>query len=100
VFSARFLVVGVPFHSQYLRDASDKVINEELNGEELWTAEELQITVYHTEDGRLNGWLSFVDSAQHPFRLRPPITRWLVDVFHLRPDFRQPPPLSQTYTPT
>jgi fatty acid synthase subunit alpha len=54
VFSARFLVVGVPFHSQYLRDATDKVIDEDLNGEELWTAEGLQIPVYHTEDGRLN----------------------------------------------
>jgi hypothetical protein len=26
VFSMRFLVVGVPFHSQYLRDAVDEVI--------------------------------------------------------------------------
>jgi fatty acid synthase subunit beta len=51
VFSRRFLVVGVPFHSQYLQDAADKVINQDLNGEELWTAEGLQIPVYHTEDG-------------------------------------------------
>jgi fatty acid synthase subunit alpha len=54
VFSARFLVVGVPFHSQYLRDATDKVIFEDLNGEELWTSEGLQIPVYHTEDGTSN----------------------------------------------
>ena len=46
-----FLVVGVPFHSQHLRDAADKVISQDLNGEELWTAEGLQIPVYHTEDG-------------------------------------------------
>ena len=51
VFSMRFLVVGVPFHSQYLRDAADKVISQDLNGEELWTAEGLHISVYHTEDG-------------------------------------------------
>jgi len=43
--------VGVPFHSQYLRDAADKVIYQDLNGEELWTAEGLQIPVYHTENG-------------------------------------------------
>jgi hypothetical protein len=26
-----FLVVGVPFHSQYLRDAADKVISQDLD---------------------------------------------------------------------
>ena len=46
------------YQGQYLRDAMDKVINEEHNVEELWTAGGLQITVYHTEDGRLNDWLS------------------------------------------
>jgi fatty acid synthase subunit alpha len=51
VFSMRFLVVGVPFHSQYLWDAADKVIYQDINGEELWTAEGLQIPVYHTENG-------------------------------------------------
>ncbi|KAI9439787.1 fatty acid synthase [Lactarius indigo] len=51
VFNARFLVVGVPFHSQYLQGAADKLIDEDLHGEELWTPEELQIPVYHTEDG-------------------------------------------------
>ena len=47
----RFLVVGVPFHSQYLRDAVDKVIYEDPNGEEHWTTEALQIPVYDTENG-------------------------------------------------
>ena len=41
VFSARFPIVGVPFLSQYLRDATDKAIDEDLNGEELWTTEGL-----------------------------------------------------------
>ena len=35
VFNARFPVVGVPFLSQYLRDATDKAIDEDLNGEGL-----------------------------------------------------------------
>jgi len=48
----RFLVVGVPFHSQYLRDATDKVVYEDLDGEELWTTERLQIPVFDTENGR------------------------------------------------
>jgi hypothetical protein len=46
VFSARFLVVGVPFHRQYLRDATDKIVNDILHGEELWTPEGLHIPVY------------------------------------------------------
>ena len=50
VFSVRFLVVGVPFHSQYW-EAAEKVIDQDLNGEELWTTQGLQILVYHTEDG-------------------------------------------------
>ena len=54
VFSARFLIVGMPFHSQYLRDAMDKVIDKDLNSEELSTAEGLQIPVYHTEDSKSN----------------------------------------------
>ena len=41
VFNVRFPVVGVPFLSQYLRDATDKAIDEDLNGEELWIAEGL-----------------------------------------------------------
>ena len=41
VFNARFPVVGVPFLSQYLQDATDKGIDEDLNGEELWTMEGL-----------------------------------------------------------
>ena len=43
VFSVRFPVVGVPFLNQYLRDATDKAIDEDLNGEELWTAEGLAV---------------------------------------------------------
>ncbi|KAJ3783459.1 fatty acid synthase [Lentinula aff. detonsa] len=51
VFSVRFLVVGVPFHSVYLSKATDKLLSEDLNGEELWKPEELRIPVFNTEDG-------------------------------------------------
>jgi fatty acid synthase subunit beta len=51
VFSVRFLVVGVPYHSAYLVGATEKLIAEDLAGEELWKAEELKIPVFNTEDG-------------------------------------------------
>ena len=52
VFSSRFLVVGVPYHSSYLQAATPKVINEDLNNEELWSPSELKLAVYHTETGQ------------------------------------------------
>ncbi len=52
VFSARFLAVGVPYHSDYLTGATEKVM-QDLEGEELWKAKDLVIPVYHTEDGKL-----------------------------------------------
>lgn len=51
VFSVRFLVVGVPYHSEYLSGVTEKLIAEDLEGEELWTAGDLKIPVYNTEDG-------------------------------------------------
>lgn len=51
VFSMRFLVVNVPYHSKYLEGATDKVFKEDLGGKELWTKEELKIPVFHTGDG-------------------------------------------------
>ncbi|KAJ6628615.1 hypothetical protein B0H10DRAFT_1750735, partial [Mycena sp. CBHHK59/15] len=50
VFSVRFLVVGVPYHSNYLAGATEKLITEDLGDEELWNAEELKIPVFNTED--------------------------------------------------
>ena len=49
VFSVRFLVVGVPYHSKYLEGLTDKLM-EDL-GEELWTPQDLGMPVYNTEDG-------------------------------------------------
>jgi fatty acid synthase subunit alpha, fungi type len=51
VFSVRFLVVNAPYHSEYLPSATEKLCEEDLAGEELWTAKELGIPVYNTEDG-------------------------------------------------
>ena len=59
VFNMRFLVVSVPYHSDYLKDVTEKVM-EDLSGEELWTPKDITIPVYHTEDGgcpfRLSDW--------------------------------------------
>jgi malonyl CoA-acyl carrier protein transacylase len=49
VFSTRFLAVNVPYHSEYLNGATDKVV-EDLK-DELWTGSDLAIPVYHTESG-------------------------------------------------
>jgi len=51
VFSMRFLVVNVPYHSECLKGATDKVFEKDLEGEELWTKEQLKIPVFHTGDG-------------------------------------------------
>ncbi len=52
VFSDRFLPIGVPFHSPYLAGATEKLINEDLKGEELWSTSELSTAVYNTETGK------------------------------------------------
>lgn len=51
-FGIRFLVVNAPYHSSYLACATDKLCNEDLNGEELWSPKELGIPVFNTEDGQ------------------------------------------------
>ena len=51
VFSMRFLVVNVPYHSNYLQGVTEKVFEIDLERKELWTPEELAIPVFHTEDG-------------------------------------------------
>ncbi|TFK27788.1 fatty acid synthetase alpha subunit [Coprinopsis marcescibilis] len=51
VFSTRFLVVGVPYHSDYLSGLTQRLISEDLEDEEFWNAEDLKIPVYNTEDG-------------------------------------------------
>lgn len=60
VFSVRFLVVAVPFHSIYLKNATEKVLKEDLEGEELWQPEDMRIPVYNTEDGMAIPICSFI----------------------------------------
>ncbi|KAI6024835.1 hypothetical protein BKA83DRAFT_685883 [Pisolithus microcarpus] len=50
-FGVRFLVVNAPYHSSYMAEATDKLCNEDLGGEELWAHDELAIPVFNTEDG-------------------------------------------------
>ncbi|KAH9945014.1 fatty acid synthase [Epithele typhae] len=50
VFSVRFLVVGVPYHSKYLSSVVDEVMDD-LEETELWKKEDLGIPVFHTENG-------------------------------------------------
>ncbi|KAI0635636.1 fatty acid synthase [Trametes polyzona] len=50
VFSVRFLVVGVPYHSKYLENVADDVMDD-LENKELWSKEDLAIPVFHTETG-------------------------------------------------
>jgi fatty acid synthase subunit alpha len=45
VFSIRFLLVGVPYHSEYLDRVTDTVAEED---EELWEAKDLKILVYNS----------------------------------------------------
>ena len=49
-FSIRFLLIGVPYHSEYLDGVADTV-EEDLEDEELWEVNDLKIPVYNTEDG-------------------------------------------------
>ena len=51
IFSIRFLLVGVPYHSEYLDGVAERVVEDDLEGEELWEAKDLKIPVYNTEDG-------------------------------------------------
>ncbi len=50
VFSVRFLVGNLPYHSHYLEGATGRLFQEDLGGEE-WTVKDLAIPVYHTETG-------------------------------------------------
>jgi fatty acid synthase subunit alpha, fungi type len=66
----RFLVVNAPYHSSYLESATDKLCNGDLDGEELWTPDELGIPVFNTEDGGLYAWFPLPFSLNDPPRFR------------------------------
>ena len=93
VFSVRFLVVGVPYHSDYLAGAAEKVCETDLAGEELWNVEQLRIPVFHTEDGMISfkfRFCTFTHLVLFLYRLgSPPVndephTLYLRSSFHVR----------------
>jgi hypothetical protein len=47
----RFLPVNVPYHSEYLAGQTEKLVQQDLGGQELWSASDLAIAIYNTEDG-------------------------------------------------
>ena len=87
VFHVRFLLVGVPFHSPYLTDAVDVLLNDDLEGEELWDADELQIPVYHTTDGEPFQTISFKFIMTMIFSRVGPQGFFLDHAVHHRTDF-------------
>jgi fatty acid synthase subunit beta len=52
VFNMRFLPVNVPYHSDYLAGQTEKLIQEDLEGQELWSVSDLALGIYNTEDGK------------------------------------------------
>ena len=85
VFSVRFLVIGFPYHSKYLENVADEVM-EDLESKELWTKEDLAIPVYHTENGEL-GTPSLCKTVLIVWvRLRPSLSVWLFDSLFVRAD--------------
>jgi fatty acid synthase subunit alpha, fungi type len=48
VFSTRFLLVGVTYHSEYFDGVTETVEEEDLEDEELWEVKDLKIPVYYT----------------------------------------------------
>lgn len=51
VFNMRFLPVHAPYHSRYLQGATDKLVQQDLKGEELWSTDDLSMAIFNTEDG-------------------------------------------------
>lgn len=51
VFSTRFLPINSPFHSTYLEGATKALVEKDLQGAEVWTASDLGIPIFNTEDG-------------------------------------------------
>ena len=91
VFSTRFLLVGVPYHSEYLDGVTDTV-EEDLEDEELWDAKDLKIPVYNTEDGisrslsNLGAYrLIFISIGSDMRELKSSVTRSLCDQIFTSP---------------
>jgi fatty acid synthase subunit beta len=52
VFNMRFLPVNVPYHSPYLVGATQKVVEQDLKGEEVFTTSQPSMAIYNTENGK------------------------------------------------
>lgn len=53
VFNMRFLPIQVPYHSPYLQGQTEKLTQQDLEGQDLWSAQDLAIAVFDTETGEL-----------------------------------------------
>lgn len=68
VFNMRFLPINVPYHSQYLVGQTEKLVQD--IGEELWSASDLAIGIYNTEDGKHSGYHEAVQANKSGSDLR------------------------------
>jgi fatty acid synthase subunit alpha, fungi type len=95
VFSIRFLLVGVPYHSEYLNGVAD-IVEEDLEDEELWEAKDLK---FPTEDGisislaNLGAYKLIFCLGSDIRELKSSITRSLCLFIGLRPQISQRLPL-------
>lgn len=83
-FFVRFLPVGVPYHSEYLQGATDSVLRD-LEGEELWQASDLKISVFNTEDGKFDFHPRNISCTTRCFRFRLARTQDFDHSFPMRP---------------
>lgn len=88
VFSVRFLVVNVPYHSEYLKGATEELFEYDLENQELWTPADLAIPVFHTENGAyiVSSFPSVCLLVLYRFGLASAV--WFSDEVALRPGLR------------
>jgi fatty acid synthase subunit beta len=85
LFNMRFLPINVPFHSPYLKGATAKLVQDDLEGEDLWKIEELPIAIYNTETGEF-GLLNRIPQIADPHRRGSTESHFLSHRLALRPD--------------
>lgn len=51
VFTMRFLPINVPYHSHYLEGATQKLVEQDLGGKEVFQTSDLAMPIFNTEDG-------------------------------------------------
>lgn len=92
VFNMRFLPVNVPYHSPYLAGATQKLVEQDLNGEEIFITSQPSMAVYHTETGTLSV-VSFQTETELISRCGSPTAVNVAYRFALRPDLHLAHPL-------